>query len=180
VDWGGDRLAYETHAPVNPDVDEWVRYVFDANDRTLMALRLSGQKMLYQSDLFMPSSNSFPDPARVPVMTWFVDWLDRSDLEVETIYAVHGSARVTDEQRAPSARWDPTEPALCAHARTGVRLRPLRTGRSRDKPHRAAFSRDGGARHVDCAARPHSETNCFCLPERFACSATTSSRPSAP
>lgn len=54
--------------------------------------------ILYQSDLFMPAAGSFPDPARIPVMRWFVDWLDRSGLEPERIYAIHGSAKVTDDQ----------------------------------------------------------------------------------
>jgi glyoxylase-like metal-dependent hydrolase (beta-lactamase superfamily II) len=60
---------------------------------------LPRQKILYVADLFEPRSTpGFPSKARLPVMRWFVDWLDRSGLDPQTIYAIHGSARVTDEQ----------------------------------------------------------------------------------
>lgn len=64
----------------------------------MLVVYLPEERILYQSDLFMPSGGDFPDPARVPVMRWFVDWLDGSGLEPEAIFAIHGSARVTDEQ----------------------------------------------------------------------------------
>lgn len=66
----------------------------------MLVVYLPEEGILYQSDLFMPSGGNFPDLARVPVMKWFLDWLDGSGLEPETIYAIHGSARVTDAQVA--------------------------------------------------------------------------------
>jgi glyoxylase-like metal-dependent hydrolase (beta-lactamase superfamily II) len=66
----------------------------------MLVVFLPEERMLYQSDLFMPAPSGFPDPARRPVMQWFADWLDRSGLASQTIYAVHGSSRVTDEQLA--------------------------------------------------------------------------------
>jgi hypothetical protein len=33
-------------------------------------------------------------------MRWFVEWLARSGLDPQTIYAIHGSGRVTEEQLA--------------------------------------------------------------------------------
>lgn len=66
----------------------------------MLVVYLPGERILYQSDLFVPSSGSFPDPARLPVMRWFADWLERSGLEVDALYAVHGSARVSAEQLA--------------------------------------------------------------------------------
>jgi glyoxylase-like metal-dependent hydrolase (beta-lactamase superfamily II) len=62
---------------------------------------LPRQRILYVSDLFEPRSAAFfPARARVPVMRWFVEWLDRSGLDPQTIYAIHGSGRVTEEQLA--------------------------------------------------------------------------------
>lgn len=66
----------------------------------MLVVYLPGERILYQSDLFVPSSGSFPDPARLPVMRWFVNWLDRSGLEVDALYAVHGSARISAEHLA--------------------------------------------------------------------------------
>lgn len=66
----------------------------------MLVIYLPEERLLYQSDLFMPSPIGFPDPARVPVMRWFVRWLDASGLEPEAIYAIHGSAKVTEEQLA--------------------------------------------------------------------------------
>jgi hypothetical protein len=40
----------------------------------------------------------FPEESRIPIMRFFVDWLDRSGLEPEKIYSIHGRARVPDEQ----------------------------------------------------------------------------------
>jgi glyoxylase-like metal-dependent hydrolase (beta-lactamase superfamily II) len=65
----------------------------------MLAVYLPRQRLLYVSDLFEPSSAAtFPSPARLTVMRWFVDWLDASGLEPDQIWAVHGSARVTEEQ----------------------------------------------------------------------------------
>jgi glyoxylase-like metal-dependent hydrolase (beta-lactamase superfamily II) len=62
---------------------------------------LPRQRILYVSDLFEPRSAAFfPARARVPVMRWFVEWLARSGLDPQTIYAIHGSGRVTEEQLA--------------------------------------------------------------------------------
>lgn len=66
----------------------------------MLVVYLPEERILYQSDLFMPSGGNFPDLARVPVMKWFVDWLDASGLEPERIYSIHGSAKVTQEQLA--------------------------------------------------------------------------------
>ncbi len=60
---------------------------------------LPKERILYQSDLFEPlPERFFPSKERLPVMRWFVNWLDASGLEPERIYAIHGTARVTDEQ----------------------------------------------------------------------------------
>lgn len=60
---------------------------------------LPTERILYQSDLFEPlPERFFPSTERMPVMRWFVNWLDASGLEPERIYAIHGTARVTDEQ----------------------------------------------------------------------------------
>lgn len=40
VDLAGGRVAYETHARVNPDADEWIRYVYDDEGRMLIVLLL--------------------------------------------------------------------------------------------------------------------------------------------
>ena len=56
-------------------------------------------RLLYQADLFEPSKK-FPNPARVPIMKWFVSWLDDSGLRPEKIYAIHGAAKVSPEQIA--------------------------------------------------------------------------------
>lgn len=67
----------------------------------MLAVYLPRQRLLYVSDLFEPAGPaSFPSPSRIPVMRWFVRWLDRSGLRPERIYSVHGTARVTDEQLA--------------------------------------------------------------------------------
>lgn len=64
----------------------------------MLVAYLPRQKLLYQSDLFEPSNmNFFPSKSRVPVMKWFVNWLDNSRLEVESVYAIHAGLRVTDE-----------------------------------------------------------------------------------
>ena len=71
------------------------------------------------------------DRSRLPVMRWFVQWLDRSGLEPERIYAIHGAALTLGTRRArtlPIAashavarRRDTARIPLVAHAR---RLRP--------------------------------------------------------
>lgn len=66
----------------------------------MLAVWLPRQQILYVSDLFEPLGRGFPNPERVPVMRWFVDWLDGSGLAPEQIFAIHGSARVTEEQLA--------------------------------------------------------------------------------
>lgn len=56
------------------------------------------ERVLYQSDLFEPMGmRFFPAPGRVPVMKWFVRWLDESRLDPERIFAIHGSATITKE-----------------------------------------------------------------------------------
>ncbi len=67
----------------------------------MLVVYLPKQKILYQSDLFEPiGMKNFPSPARLPVMKWFVKWLDNSGLSPDRIYAIHGSARVTQEHIA--------------------------------------------------------------------------------
>lgn len=64
----------------------------------MLVAYLPKQKILYQSDLFEPSNmNFFPNKSRLPVMKWFVNWLDNSGLEAEHIYAIHAGLRVTEE-----------------------------------------------------------------------------------
>jgi len=64
----------------------------------MLVVHLPGQRLLYQSDLFFPAGAMFPEESRIPIMRFFVDWLDRSGLEPEKIYSIHGRARVPDEQ----------------------------------------------------------------------------------
>lgn len=60
---------------------------------------LPRQRILYVSDLFEPrTERSFPSVERVPVMRWFVQWLDRSGLDPASIYTIHGTGMVTEEQ----------------------------------------------------------------------------------
>ncbi len=67
----------------------------------MLVVYLPKQKILYQSDLFEPiGMKNFPSPARVPVMKWFVRWLDDSGLKPDKIYSIHGSATVTEEHLA--------------------------------------------------------------------------------
>ena len=40
----------------------------------------------------------FPDRARIPVMRWFVDWLDASALVPDQIRSMHGYGAVTPQQ----------------------------------------------------------------------------------
>lgn len=64
----------------------------------MLAVWLPRPKILYVSDLFDPwSTRGSPARDRLPVMRWFVHWLDRSGLEPERIYAIHGSALVRPE-----------------------------------------------------------------------------------
>jgi hypothetical protein len=71
----------------------------------MLAVWLPGPKILYVSDLFDPwSTRGAPARDRLPVMRWFVQWLDRSGLEPERIYAVHGSALVRPENLAEVRR----------------------------------------------------------------------------
>lgn len=65
----------------------------------MLAVYLPRQRLLYVADLFEPTSEAFfPSPARLPVMRWFVDWLDASGLDPERIYAIHGRGLVSPEQ----------------------------------------------------------------------------------
>lgn len=67
----------------------------------MLLVYLPKPKLLYQADLFEPiNMKRFPNPARVPVMKWFVAWLDKSGLKPEMIYAIHGAAKVSEEQIA--------------------------------------------------------------------------------
>ncbi|HMB53131.1 MAG TPA: MBL fold metallo-hydrolase [Thermoanaerobaculia bacterium] len=73
----------------------------------MLVVHLPGERLLYQSDLFEPLPEQvFPSPARLPVMRWFVSWLDRSGLDPERVYAIHGTARVTPEQLDEVRRGD--------------------------------------------------------------------------
>lgn len=64
----------------------------------MLAVWLAGPKILYVSDLFDPwSTRNSPPRERLPVMRWFVQWLDRSGLQPERIYAIHGAALVRAE-----------------------------------------------------------------------------------
>lgn len=64
----------------------------------MLVVWLPAPKILYVSDLFDPwSTRGSPARDRLPVMRWFVQWLDRSGLEPERIYAIHGAALVRPE-----------------------------------------------------------------------------------
>jgi glyoxylase-like metal-dependent hydrolase (beta-lactamase superfamily II) len=57
------------------------------------------QKIMYLTSFIYPvSEEAFPLPESVPLSLWFVRWLDRSGLDVERIYNVHGQARIQDWQ----------------------------------------------------------------------------------
>ena len=65
----------------------------------MLVVWLPRQKLLYQSDLYMPAPiERFPDRARVPVMRWFVNWLDASGLMPDQIRSMHGPGAVTPQQ----------------------------------------------------------------------------------
>lgn len=65
----------------------------------MLVVWLPGQRILFNSDLFEPASpRFFPSRARVPVMKWFVEWLNESGLDPEQIISIHGAARVSEEQ----------------------------------------------------------------------------------
>ncbi len=65
----------------------------------MLVVWLPDQGILYQSDLFMPAPMQyFPDAARIPVMQWFVKWLDRQAISPAEIRAIHGTSKVTPEQ----------------------------------------------------------------------------------
>lgn len=66
----------------------------------MLVVWLPQEQILYQSDLFEPVSKSFPAKERIPVMRWFVNWLDESGLKPETILAIHGAGPVTQDQLA--------------------------------------------------------------------------------
>ncbi len=84
---GGGRELHVIDVGPNPHAED------------MLVVYLPEEKILYQSDLFFPAGgDAFPDPARLPVMRWFTGWLERSGLEVETVYSIHGSARVTPAQ----------------------------------------------------------------------------------
>jgi hypothetical protein len=91
---------------------------------------LAEERILYQADLFEPAPDSvFPSRARLPVMRWFVDWLDASGLAPERIYAIHGRGRVTPAQlqairEAPISTSAPANTSLDAAA--GCRAPALR------------------------------------------------------
>jgi glyoxylase-like metal-dependent hydrolase (beta-lactamase superfamily II) len=56
------------------------------------------QRILFQSDLFEPlSAASFPSVERLPVMAWFVNWLDDSGIAVDSLLAIHGNGRGSAE-----------------------------------------------------------------------------------
>ena len=64
----------------------------------MLVVYLPEQKIRYQSDLFEPvSMHAFPSKSRLPVMKWFVEWLDNSGLDVDKVYAIHAGLRVTEE-----------------------------------------------------------------------------------
>lgn len=64
----------------------------------MLVAYLPNQKILYQSDLFEPiPMHLFPSKSRIPVMKWFVNWLDSTGLDVDRVYSIHGSLRVTEE-----------------------------------------------------------------------------------
>lgn len=64
----------------------------------MLVVWLPKQKILYQSDLFEPTNlDFFPNKSRIPVMKWFVAWLDQAGLNAEKIYAIHAGLRVTNE-----------------------------------------------------------------------------------
>lgn len=64
----------------------------------MLVVYLPGEKLLYQADLFEPiNPKRFPNPARTPIMKWFVAWLDQSGLKPEKIYAIHGAGKVSEE-----------------------------------------------------------------------------------
>ncbi len=65
----------------------------------MLVVHLPRHDLLYVADLFEPTGTAtFPSPARLPVMRWFVRWLDDSGLDPDRIYTVHGRALVTPDQ----------------------------------------------------------------------------------
>ena len=50
VDLAGGRVGYETHGKVNPDAEEWIRYVYDDSGRLLIVLRRSEEAFWVPGD----------------------------------------------------------------------------------------------------------------------------------
>lgn len=64
-----------------------------------LVVYLPKQKIMYFTSFLYPvGEDSFPVAESVPLSLWFVRWLDQSGLKPETIYNVHGQARVQDWQ----------------------------------------------------------------------------------
>ncbi len=60
---------------------------------------LPKQKLLYATAFIYPVPESvFPPKESIPLSIYFVDWLDRSGLEIEQIYNLHGMRRVEEWQ----------------------------------------------------------------------------------
>lgn len=65
----------------------------------MLVVYLPRQRLLWVADLFDPAPDAFfPDQARLPVMRWFVNWLDQSGLAPDVILTMHGTGRVTAAQ----------------------------------------------------------------------------------
>ncbi|MBA4802931.1 MAG: MBL fold metallo-hydrolase [Euryhalocaulis sp.] len=60
-----------------------------------LVVYLPDEKLLYSTAFIYPVPESdFPLVESVPLSAWFVEWLDESELEVDSLYNVHGQGRV--------------------------------------------------------------------------------------
>ncbi len=69
------------------------------HSKGMLVVYLPDRRLLYQADLFEPfRTDSNPPVSRLPIMKWFVKWLDRSNLKPEKVFAIHGSAAISKSQ----------------------------------------------------------------------------------
>lgn len=66
-----------------------------------LVVYLPAEKIMYLTSFLYPVPEAaFPVVESIPLSLWFVRWLDRSGLEVDRLYNVHGQGRVQDWQLA--------------------------------------------------------------------------------
>jgi glyoxylase-like metal-dependent hydrolase (beta-lactamase superfamily II) len=74
------------------------------HSNAMAVLWLPARLLLLQGDLFYAEPlDQFPALARVPIMKWFVGWLERAGLKPERIYGTHSEEAATPQHLAKLA-----------------------------------------------------------------------------